>query len=262
MKLSFHNSATVRAPLALVDRAGSWKPHNFPIRFGLLDHPAQGIVLIDTGYSDALFQSKDPHVALYRNVLRPKLNEAGLAKSVIEAIGAKSADVRHIILTHLHADHICGLDNFPNALIHSSAVSLAGWKNQKNFVSTFKGFFPSLLPDINARYVQPVETTTSNNLPWGGVGHDIFGDGSVISVDLPGHMKGHMGLVFPKLVEPTFHAADADWIRGSLDNKHTMPWSARLIVDNYSAVQKSKVIIDLARQRGFTITLCHDLSDA
>jgi glyoxylase-like metal-dependent hydrolase (beta-lactamase superfamily II) len=43
-------------------------------------------------------------------------NEAAVSR--ICQLGYKSEDVKHIILTHMHFDHISGLADFPNAKIH------------------------------------------------------------------------------------------------------------------------------------------------
>lgn len=258
MKLDFHNSAMVRAAPRLINKTAGWKQQNFPIRYGLLQHPTRGLVLIDTGYSPALFESRNVHVMLYRNLLRPHLIEEGDAVNVVKALGAKVEDVRHIILTHLHADHMCGLERFPCAEIHASAQSLNGWQNPSRFSSPTKGYFPSLLPAVSERKVFTVESAKAVSLPWGGFGHDVFGDGSIISVDLPGHMQGHMGLFFPKLEHPIFFGADADWTFSNTVQNSGLTLAARMISDDAKAVERSKTILRAAHELGFKISLSHD----
>lgn len=258
MNLIFHNSANVRAASKLITKTGTWARQNFPIRYGVVQHPKRGLALIDTGYSSALFQSRDLHVKLYRNLLRPQLNVEGDALAVVQALGAKAKDVKQIILTHLHADHICGLEQFSFAQIHASAASLEGWKNPPGFSAPTKGFFPSLLPAWAERSISAVESARAVLLPWGGAGHDLFGDSSVVSVDLPGHMKGHMGVFFPKLDVPVFYGADADWKLSNLIENTGLTFPARLISDNAKAVEASKIILRTAHAQGFKICLSHD----
>jgi glyoxylase-like metal-dependent hydrolase (beta-lactamase superfamily II) len=216
-------------------------------------------VLIDTGYGSDLFLSSDLNVIVYRNLLRPRLIETGDAVAVIHALGAKPSDMRHIILTHLHADHMCGLARFPNAQIHASAASLKGWQNPKGFSSTHKGFFPSLLPAITDRNVTHVENSSALLLPWGGTGYDVFGDNSLVAVDLPGHMQGHIGVFFPKLSKPVLHAADVDWTFASLLQSENTTLPARLIVDDSKKLLQSKSVVRQAIACGFDVTLAHDV---
>ena len=164
----------------------------------------------------------------------------------------------HIILTHLHADHMCGLERFPYAQIHASAASLEGWRNPESFSKPSKGFFPSLLPNLNDRNAFAIESAQLRSLPWGGAGHDLFGDGSMISVDLPGHMKGHMGLFFPTLDKPIFFGADTDWTLSNVLEKNGLTIPARMMVDDAAGCEKSKVILRAAHSLGIQISLSHD----
>jgi glyoxylase-like metal-dependent hydrolase (beta-lactamase superfamily II) len=258
MKLTFHTSATVAAPLRFVDRRASWGRHLFPIKYGVLEHPEGGLILVDTGYANAIMTSRDPHVIGYRSLLRPRLNAQEEAKAVVKAKGASPRDVRHILLSHLHADHVCGLEHFPNARIYASGASLMGWKKPKSFVAFHKGFFSSLLPRFDERVVGAIENASRHLLPWGGTGFDVLNDGSIIAVDLPGHMKGHIGFYFPKLNEPVLYAADADWTHEGLEDEGSPPWPARLIVDDVSALLASKKTVAKARSSGVGIVLSHD----
>jgi glyoxylase-like metal-dependent hydrolase (beta-lactamase superfamily II) len=44
-----------------------------------------------------------------------------------------------------------------------------------------------------------------------GSGYDLFGDGSLLLVALPGHAAGHYGLLFEDDRGPVFLIADASW---------------------------------------------------
>lgn len=259
MTLRWHNSAVVSAPSRLVSTLGRWTWHNFPIQFGVYEHATLGLVLIDTGYGPSLFSSTDLLVKLYRTLLRPRLIVQGDAFSVVRSLGANARDVRHIILTHLHADHMCGLDQFPDATIYASAASLQGWTAPRDFSSLHKGFFPSLLPAIAERKVLAFENQPIVHLPWGGSGFAVVGDGSIISVDLPGHMPGHAGLFFPQLAKPILHAADADWTFDSLLKDEAVTLLAHFIVDDVAKLKHSKSLVRQALAYGCEVTLSHDV---
>lgn len=64
-----------------------------------------GDILVDTGFSEA------SSIARKRNFIMHPVD-------AIQAMGLAPADVRHIVLTHLHYDHAGNTDAFTNARIH------------------------------------------------------------------------------------------------------------------------------------------------
>jgi glyoxylase-like metal-dependent hydrolase (beta-lactamase superfamily II) len=257
MKLHFPVSATVTARRWLVDARAGWAKAAFPIRYGILER-ADGLVLIDTGYSPELFAASDFGLRLYRRLLRPKLDPAQDAVAMVERLGAKAADIRDIVVTHLHADHVCGLGRFPNARLHMSRASLSLWSSPPSRKDLAIAFYRSLMPPLDAARVRVVEDAPSVPLPWGGEGHDIFGDGLVISVDLPGHMDGHFGLFFPQREKPLLYAVDADWTLAPVLSGREPNWPARLIVHDREAARQSAAVVRAAAEWGAAILLAHD----
>ena len=253
MRLSFHNSATVAGPERLLDANGAWRWRNYPVRYGVLDHPKLGLVLLDTGYEADLFSNENWRVRVYRNLLRPKLLPLGDAAQVVQNMGAKAEDVRHIILTHLHADHMCGLSRFPNARLYMSAASLQVWRGELKC----HGFFSQLMPTVNSREICVIDDKAQHKLPWAEFGFDVLGDGSALAVPLPGHMIGHLGVYFPTLAQPIFHAADADWTLQSLFSDQPATRVAQVISDDAGDFARSKALV--RRAAGYAqISLCHD----
>lgn len=257
MRVSFPVSATIPARRWLVDGKAGWEKTAFPIRYGVLERP-DGITLIDTGYSDALFTSNDPAVIAYRWLLWPKLDPAEDALAIVQKLGAAAGDVRHIVLTHLHADHACGLQRFPSATLHLSRVSLDIWSAAPGWRDHRMAFYRSLMPALSDRTLRVVETAPAVALPWGGAGHDLFGDGGVVAVDLPGHMPGHFGVFLPHRPRPLFYAVDADWTLPPLREGRRPNWPVRLVVADGAAAERSAALVRAAAGQGAEILLCHD----
>lgn len=257
MKLHFPVSATVTARRWLVDAQASLTKAAFPIRYGIIERP-DGLVLIDTGYSPELFAAGGLGLAIYRRLLRPRLGPAQDAVAMLEKMGARAADIRDIVVTHLHADHVCGISRFPNARLHMSRASLALWSSPPSRRDLAMAFYRSLMPLLDAARVRVVEEASAVPLPWGGEGRDVFGDGTVISVDLPGHMEGHFGLFFPRREKPLLYAVDADWTVGPLLSGREPNWPARLITHDREVARQSAAVVRAAAAWGADILLAHD----
>ena len=104
----FPISAHVRAPERLVLKGGRWKQVPIPVRYGLFEHPAAGTCLIDTGYTTRVTEGRrSPPLSLYAGILRPALTQ--------DALPTRAPDASVILVSHLHADHVSALKDYPNA---------------------------------------------------------------------------------------------------------------------------------------------------
>ena len=74
------------------------------------------------------------------------------------------------------------------------------------------------------------------------VGHDVFGDGAVWAVPLPGHAPGQLGVLFTDQAGRTgFAVADACWTSVELDLELTPTFFSKRIIANiadYRATQR------------------------
>ena len=248
----FANSATVTVPERLVLKDGAWRPVTLGVRYGVWVHPVQGPVLIDTGYGPEVTSGpRSLALKLYAGIIRPKM--ADMPEVVLGRLGFTSADVRTIVITHFHADHVSGLKRFPNARFVA-----AGWgalKAQSAFQHLRHGVFTELLPDDFEARLRLVEDLPEVTLPFGQA-RDIFGDGSLLGLDLPGHALGHTGVVWPD--HRLIYAADAQWLkRAALDNRPPRG-PARLIYQDERAMQASLARLRQAEAAGYEIVFCHD----
>ena len=249
---SFPNSAFVRAPERLVLSGGSWRTLEIPVRYGIFEHPHAGRCLIDTGYSNRVLKGRRSlPLRLYAGVLRPKLTS--------DALPARYPQVDRILLSHLHADHVSALRDYPEAVLMADAASVshflrAGWLGR-----THKGCFAELLPDDLASRVVPFDSCARAEAPLGlGEGFDLFADGSVLAVPLPGHMRGHTGFVFTGGATPILYAADADWLRGAILEDRSPGFPASLVLHDKAAARETTSRIRRFVELGGDLVLCHD----
>lgn len=224
-------------PIASDGRGPRWRDWfrtaRCPALVLLIRHPTEGPVLIDTGYAprfvDATRQWPERGYALTTPMTLPREQEL---LTQLAQRGISASDVRHIVLTHLHADHVAGVRDFPHATLHAtaaaaSAISACGDGFAARARATRAGMLRALLPDDFSARVQsfseraldardvPAELsalvghTSGEALPR--QVYDVFGDRSVLAVDVPGHAPGMVGIVLPTLARPLFLVADAVW---------------------------------------------------
>ena len=204
-------------PECATRRGASLAPIAYPALAFLLHHPQQGRVLFDTGYSEH-FLDATRHFPerLYRAVTPVHLGAEEPLRVQLQRDGVTPGDIGHVVLSHLHGDHLGGLRDFPNAALICSRVAWEDMCARSRLRSLKRGLLPQLLPDNFLDRVSWIEDAPLCDLPTAladfGAGHDLFGDGSLLAVSLPGHAAGHYGLLFDDPQDtPIFLVADAAW---------------------------------------------------
>ena len=248
----FPNSAFVTAPERLVLKGGRWQGLRIPVRYGRFDHRTFGRCLIDTGYSPRVTSGKRSlPLWLYSKVLNPKLTA--------QALPAAEPRADCILLSHLHADHVSALKDYPDARIFADGAAIDHFLKADWFGRTHKGCFKELLPDNLRDRLTPFETLHKAEAPMGlGIAADIFGDASVLAIPLPGHMRGHTGFLFNGPVTPILYAADADWLSRAILEDRSPGYPARLILDDPAAAARTSLRIRNFVELGGRLVLCHD----
>ena len=203
-----------RQPLRLLDRTagvrGLSTQVELPAWAFVVDHPTLGPVVFDTGWSPAITQ-RVPWLPsrVYRSVVRYRLSDDDTIDAHLRRMGIEARDVRHVIVSHLHADHVAGLDAFPRATVHLSAEAWRHVRSVPRSVAWRHGFFPELLPGDLAGRLAPIERFDGPDVGALGRAADPFGDGSILLVDLPGHAPGQIGALVMDGAARTLLAADA-----------------------------------------------------
>lgn len=131
-------------------------------------------------------------------------------RQALHLAGIDVADIDFALPTHLHWDHVAGLLDLPGlpAYLHRLEHSWAmdGPVAPQGGVRAAVRNRPVTLYDLDG---PPILTFARS--------HDLFGDRSVILVDLPGHTPGSVGLLVQTSSGPTLLAGDAVWSRIQID---------------------------------------------
>lgn len=257
MDICFANSAFVPAPEAVVRRGGAWRWLDLRVRYGVVQHPVHGVWLVDTGIGPQALTAPGRSFGLraYAAALRYRLCETQSPYAVLDRMGLRPRDVAGVIVTHFHADHVARLAEFPMAKIIAHGPTLARLRAAHDLANLRHGIFPGLIPQGLMARLRCVTTLPRVALPFGlGEGGDLFGDGSCVAVDLPGHAAGHFGLAFPGLAEPMLYACDVAWVKGA-----SLPgYPLRAVLENAADAVKSAALIARWEAAGGQIVLCHD----
>lgn len=226
-----------RHPQAMTIRGGRWAPVAFPALAFLIDHPVAGAILFDTGYDPAFWTATAPlPERLYRLATPPTLPAGAALADQLARRDVEPGAVRHLILSHFHADHMAGTHRFPNAIVHAARAGFAAMNRGGRLAGVRRGMLRALLPPGFADRVRWFEDAPRVPLPPDlapfADGADLLGDGSLLAVPLPGHCPGHWGLVLREASGYHFLVADAAWSSAAIRTDTPPPWlTAALLGD-------------------------------
>jgi glyoxylase-like metal-dependent hydrolase (beta-lactamase superfamily II) len=244
VNLWFLNAGYCTHPEFVSIRGGSRKPVRFNSSVAVIEHPQHGVILFDAGYSTRFHDvtRKFPD-RLYALVTPVTISPEDVAVHQLKQKGVAASDVRMIVVSHFHADHIGGVGDFPQAQYVYQKAGYDFVRGLQGFARVCKGgFLPGLLPsDFEARS-RPVLAGDANALcpaPFKS-GWDLLGDGSIVLVDLPGHARGHSGLlVSASDGHRYFLVGDACWSARAYREKRLPFPITRLIFDDWTAYRET-----------------------
>lgn len=152
-----------------------------PVSAYLIEHP-KGLILIDTGWHHEVRVNQKKHMTWKLNLAsKARLPIGEAVDEQLQALGIKPRDLDYVFLSHLDVDHVSGIQ-----LVKEAKNILT---SREELESAMKGdirYAKSLWKDVD---LQAFEMQPSANGPFGR-SYDVFGDGTVVLVDVSGHTKG------------------------------------------------------------------------
>ncbi|WP_226936889.1 MBL fold metallo-hydrolase [Pseudogemmobacter faecipullorum] len=216
-----------KAPAFAARRDAGLRPIRFPAGAALIRRTALGSLLFDTGYGAAFFTATQSlPERFYRWTTPTRLLPA---ESLERQLSRLQAWPDLVLLSHLHADHVCGL--FDLARLPPVLTSREAWNalQQGGRLATLKAGCPELvrrrLLSLKPRFIEDYPTIPSPLSDWlSGPCYDLAGDGSLLALPLPGHGAGQFGLLLPQTTTgPQFLISDAAWSRAALRDQVPPP---------------------------------------
>ncbi|WNS75028.1 MBL fold metallo-hydrolase [Bacillus sp. DTU_2020_1000418_1_SI_GHA_SEK_038] len=205
-------------PEKIVNPDKGFKSIEFPAIVGLLEHSTHGYILFDTGYASHFLEAtKRFPYSVYAKLTPVYFSEEKSIKNQLLKDGISPDEISIIFLSHFHGDHTAGLKDFPKAQVYTFETAYENIRHNSKFKALSKGCLLDLLPvDLDERLtfidcLTPIDLDES----FGEFekGYAVFGDDSLVAVDLTGHAVGQFG-IFIKLMsgKRVFLCADAVWV--------------------------------------------------
>jgi glyoxylase-like metal-dependent hydrolase (beta-lactamase superfamily II) len=219
--LSLIETGFAKAPEAFVFKGGKlFKTRRVSHVSIFIQHP-KGTFVFDTGLGNQIEGQFHDHFNLFeRQVFKfTKL------KSLKETLTSHDLDsIDFIIPTHLHFDHASGIEDFPEATI---------WTTKEEYDHAFseEATAPTFIKEqYDAEFLKWNFLDFSHtNYEIFNESYDVFNDGTVILVKLPGHTKGSIGMfVNLKSGKRYFFTGDLTWATEAFNlpaEKHPIPRS-------------------------------------
>jgi glyoxylase-like metal-dependent hydrolase (beta-lactamase superfamily II) len=261
--MKLFNSAHIDVAAGLVRRGAGFRTISLTVRYGLIERKDGGLCLVDTGVGTDVTQGeRSMPLRLYAAMLRPKLEPNQSPQAMLRGFGATPDDVRRVVLTHFHADHVSSLRDFARTEIITCGEAARRMTRMRAAAALRHGIFKELLPPDLEQRLRPLQGMT--RVPTDtvlGDGYDLFADASYLAVPLPGHAFGHFGMFWRDQAGPVVYATDAAWTLEALMRDQT-PWISSAVVfgDRRAGWQTQQRLREFQGQGG-RILLCHDVED-
>lgn len=215
---------------AFAYRGGAFSDRRDFAMAGLLIRHPSGDVLVDTGFGREIasqFALMPWPFRLFTSYTRERS-----ASEQLDAAGYDRKNLRAILLTHAHWDHVSGIPDFPGTPVLVTA-------EERSFVNDGGAV------TVVARSLEGVrfEEYAFGGGPYLGFprSHDLHGDGSIVIVPAAGHTPGSV-IVFVTTPEDRRYALVGDlvWQREGISEREERPWLQRSLADlDASAVREN-----------------------
>ena len=204
-----------------------------PINMWIIDHPL-GLIVYDTGNNVAI---SDGNCTSHWNegfcgLLQPSQTRDDVIDKILERVGFSVGDVKIVITSHSHLDHIGNIEMFPDAIhvIQKKELYQAWWPEKfqrggAHVVADYDDARDFTYFELNGDY-------------------DLFGDGSVVVISTPGHTLGHQSVKVRMAETGTvILTQDAVWVKENLEGHPAgLNYS---ILDYTNSVNRIKMIRDI-----------------
>jgi len=231
---------------------GKGKKLTLPVSCYLIEHP-KGRILIDTGW-DTKYADEKPNCVL-NGISKPLIDKNDGVDSKLKALNIRPEEIDCVYFSHLDFDHTSGIPLLAKAKRFSAA--------REEISDADRYFFRYVKSNWRGVKIQPFEYEQSGIGPIG-KSFDVFGDGSILLVNTPGHSHGHFSVkVTGSNGEYVILAGDSVYTQKSIEEhilpgftvdnalaKKSVEWTCacaaddkcRIVAPNYDPETKAQII--------------------
>jgi N-acyl homoserine lactone hydrolase len=200
-----------------------------------VEHP-RGTLLVDAGVGREVEQHLGTTPFLMRalaelTVKRPTVD-------ALEANGLTAADLKGIVLSHSHWDHVSGLADLRSAPLWITPDELAHARSDDEGGKLYRR-----LEAAGPFEVRELAFAGGAYGPFKS-SQDFYGDGSVIIVPMPGHTPGSVGVfVTDAAGKRALIIGDTSRTKEGVDWPAEKPWLARRMVDHDAEGVREQLVL-------------------
>jgi len=201
----------------------------------VVEHP-RGRLLIDAGAGRQVTE----HLKTTPLLLRA-LASLTVKTPTLDALGSRGLgpqDLRGVVLTHSHWDHVSGLQDLREVPVWITPEELAHARSDDEGGNLYR--------QLEARGQFQLQELSFAGEGYGpfAASHDFFDDGSVVLVPMPGHTPGSIA-VFVTLPDGKrfLVIGDTSWTREGVDWPAEKPWLAGRMVDFDAAGVRDQLVL-------------------
>ena len=176
-----------------------------PINVYVIEHE-NGLVLFDAGVDQAVVTDPnyygDRITTLFnRNIFRWDLAPEDTLTEQLARAGYAATDVRTVVISHLHADHVGGIREVPQADLYAAEDGLAYMRGPNHPERHFVYRNHIEIPGAKLQAI-PFQTTDDPALAPFTESWDVMGDGSMVVLPTPGHIAGCVSMLVRREERP------------------------------------------------------------
>jgi N-acyl homoserine lactone hydrolase len=238
MKLQFLSAGRLRLKRSVYSKtADRSETFEVPVSSALIRHK-QGNVLFDTGCHPSVVEHGEERWGALMKVMTPVMRAEDTLLPSLACVGVNPDDIDIVVNSHFHPDH-CGCNQFfrkATIMVHAREIEAANAAGAEA-----AGY---LRADWD--HGQPVDPVNGDR--------DVFGDGKLVLIPLPGHTPGSMGAAVHLDRDGSFLlASDAVSLRENLDADTTPrnTWNVDALLNSFEEIRRIE-------KSGATVICGHD----
>lgn len=234
-----------RTRAAFAFRGGSWREKRYFAATAVLVRHPHGDLLIDAGFGAGVAS----HVKAQPRVARAPISAGATARRQMYDAGYDLGNLRGVVLTHAHWDHVSGLDELPVPI----------WINDKELRSARETGDGAVFREVSRGH--DIHQYGMDGPPYLGFArsYDVYGDGSLVIALAGGHTPGSVVVfVTPSTGVRYAFIGDITWQCDGIAKRVERPWLLSKLADDDPAVLRDALARVIALADVMRVVPAHD----